>query len=878
VYHMDGQAKHQGVVYCEMASRENTEPDLLDSALRRLLYSNTTTYSRECGGRTEDILNLTNDEIIAYHRQFYHLSNLTIVVCGILDPHALFAQLNAVPGLLEINGVCKIPVLAPPPFPGGRGDVLVETVRFPTSDEEVGSLAFAWRGPPSEDIFTILAIEILFRYLCNTSASPFSQAFVERKDPYASQVDYDVKSYTETSFSLIFSGVPYSNPDAKEGAEVADGEEEDEEEPVDGDVEMEDSDEWEDEEDEDDDDEDDDSEDDEDDKEEDPNPPRKDLFSPGIFRGLMLEVLEAMQTPSGAPTAEVMQATIQRHRRKILESLEDYPHESLESYLLPDIIRHRFAASSSLGDTLAQGGGPVIGTRGKMLEILDQLAERPVAFWVDLARTWLLERPMVEVLMVPDRKAADENSRREHEAQKARVDELGEEGLRKLKEEVDRAVKENEINVPQDLLDAMPPVPDVTRAPRLRAAMQTTELPPSSVPRPFSTLQTVSTETAFAHLRFGLPIAAIPPTLRPHLVLLQELLFQSPLYTSATTPPTDYRVVVREAAALLVSHEAAVGFGNDIWSASWLSSVFMLAASAETADAQNMTRFVVRVLLRSLFVPDRIATVAKNLLSEITEIKREGSEMLSAITTRITFARARGVGGGNNDAAISLFVQEGFLRDVLARCRSGRAPEVVAELTQLRNLIVAGAGGGPGFVQIAGPAVDPIEASAALARVWDEEIAACGVRMEGVAPVEPRINPFPFPRVPYAPDMCDAELGRSVMVPIAGLATSFLTQIVPCDVLRVGSAHPDTFAVTILAELLSRTEGPLYTAIRGQGYAYGASLYLSTWSGQLALELHDASEHRRGLAAFYDILATLSTPAGFDDLCAEFHIESARAS
>ncbi|KAJ3058473.1 Presequence protease, mitochondrial, partial [Quaeritorhiza haematococci] len=28
VYHLDGEAKHQGVVYCEMASREHTEADM----------------------------------------------------------------------------------------------------------------------------------------------------------------------------------------------------------------------------------------------------------------------------------------------------------------------------------------------------------------------------------------------------------------------------------------------------------------------------------------------------------------------------------------------------------------------------------------------------------------------------------------------------------------------------------------------------------------------------------------------------------------------------------------------------------------------------------------------------------------------------------
>lgn len=59
VYHVDGQGKSQGVVYCEMASRENTEADLLDLELRRMVYDGQGTYAFECGGLTGDIEKLS---------------------------------------------------------------------------------------------------------------------------------------------------------------------------------------------------------------------------------------------------------------------------------------------------------------------------------------------------------------------------------------------------------------------------------------------------------------------------------------------------------------------------------------------------------------------------------------------------------------------------------------------------------------------------------------------------------------------------------------------------------------------------------------------------------------------------------------------------
>lgn len=71
IYHLDGHGKHQGVVYNEMKARENSEADLMDLALRRMLFLGSTTYSAEAGGKTKDIKTLQNSECMEFHRQFY---------------------------------------------------------------------------------------------------------------------------------------------------------------------------------------------------------------------------------------------------------------------------------------------------------------------------------------------------------------------------------------------------------------------------------------------------------------------------------------------------------------------------------------------------------------------------------------------------------------------------------------------------------------------------------------------------------------------------------------------------------------------------------------------------------------------------------------
>jgi Zn-dependent M16 (insulinase) family peptidase len=72
-------------------------------------------------------------------------------------------------------------------------------------------------------------------------------------------------------------------------------------------------------------------------------------------------------------------------------------------------------------------------------------------------------------------------------------------------------------------------------------------------------------------------------------------------------------------------------------------------------------------------------------------------------------------------------------------------------------------------------------------------------------------------------------------------------------------------------------EGPLFSGIRGKGLSYGCGIYLSIWSGCLQFDVERASEPRKALIVFYDILEYINTPAGFADLCSEFNIDTARS-
>ncbi|KAJ3008587.1 hypothetical protein HKX48_008446, partial [Thoreauomyces humboldtii] len=894
VYHCDATGKNQGVVYCEMAGRENTEPDVLDLSMRRLLFQNETTYSRECGGLTHEVAKLTNEEIVEYHRRFYHLDNLTAIICGQIEPEKVFQKLTAVRGLLTPQSDRKasvVPVIDLPRLPGAPGDVISETVKFPSSDEELGSIAFGWRGPSSEDVFNIVALDVLFRYLQETAASPILQQFVEREDPYASQVDFDIRGFVETAIELVFSGVPYPSDAASDDAGSVQGSEGSADQSESGGSEE-------------------DSEDGSEGSEDGSAETRDDLFEPKVYHSMLMDILKDFAT-NGPKNKDAMQATLSRHRRKIMEALEEDPTECCVSYIIPDVVRHYLAARSELEDTRAQGGKPVFGTRAGILQVLDELATFPLSFWSDLVRKWLIDAPMVEVLMTPDRKLADTLSKRETEEHEARVKKIGPEGLLELGRKLEEAVLANKVNLTEDVIATMPPVPDVTKAASLRSSMEVVTMEPSAdgSARPFETVQVVKTETMFAQLRIGIHTGNIPENLRPYLVLFQELLFQTPLaIPSREGKPTivDYRDVARQAADLCVSYEASVGFGNDLWSASWLSEMFMMCASTERDEFSKLARFLFQVLAFSTFTEERIVSIAKNSLSAIVESKRDGSDMLPSIASRFTLPFDRpdeAPEGMKNDLAISLFRQEEFIKDVLEKCKAGKTKQIVVALEQIRTLLVDGGVSpvGPGFAQIAVSTGESVDLVRDVAGIWDEEVAkfrtlaltskvtttskrrktgsGSGSRKGTVtATVQKSLaSPFPFPRRPYDLGLADMSFGNSVLVPIQGVTTTFLSQIVPCDIVNP-HPHPDYFPVLLLAELLSRSEGPLYTSIRGQGYAYDASIHISLWTGMLSFELYESSEPRKAVSEFYAILESLGTPSGFHDICSRFNVETATAS
>ena len=794
VYHVDGDGKDQGVVYCEMAARENTESDLLDLNLRRMLFGNKGTYAKECGGSTDEIRKLTNEQIIAYHSQYYNINNVTAIICGPARINECLQKLSSIFSSV-LSESPAVPHSIEPVFSQSGFRMETKTVQFPSELLDYGSVGYAWNGPPSDDCKTIISLEVLFRHFNDNPSSLFQQRFVEREDPYCTDIDIELKSFVTASIMMIFSGVPLLEAEKEQDDEsdaegTSDGSSRSSAMGADKSEEG----------------------------------PSYDLFDGTVFSEQLLNTIREF-VESGLKEPNEIKKTIERHNRKIFESLEESPLETLTGSIVPDIVRYHFCAASRG----MVNGRPKIGTRLGFMNVFEQLLKEPVTYWKGLAKRYLLDQPVFEVKMLPDtqlaKKLEDEKTQRE----KIRLKTWSKTERNLVKATISNAVAKTKVNLPEGVKTGLPPIPDVSQTEPLGYEMENFQFKEA---RPYSGSQIVVTEGIFCNLGFFLSVSSVPDNLRPYLPLFQELLFQSPLefLLGKKVVRMDYKEVSKYVSEKLVSHSCGVGMGNSYFSAEYLTQVLCIFATCDPNELDQVARFVSQVILFTQFTKDRIITVLKNLTTSISDCKRDGNAMMNAILNRIVVPKISGDELGSNDCAISIFKQEKFLAQMLKDVHiNSKCDEIISALNQLRSIVIAAEMSCPSFFRVGLPINYSLnrtgtpstkqEISDEILNIWQNELEDYLNKNAGNKRKRKKrevLNVFPYKRSPFKIKNVDNTFGKAVIVPIRGIGSSYFSQIVECDLFSLAGKE-DYFPTVLLAEILSRPEGPLYTGVRGQG-------------------------------------------------------------
>ena len=840
VHHYDAaRGASAGVVFSEIAGRENARTDLCEAAVYRAAYPHSG-YAADCGGRTDGIVRVTLRDVEAFHARFYRPAEATLLVVANCDARAVLDTVAACfpPGCgweeraAQPSGAWTAPlepltedvsqvVKFPADDIGGDGDddddengeenddgegAEEEEEEMQGEEEEgeeeeeenpVGGVVLAWRGPAFDDVEEFAALSVLARFFSETAASPLMAKFTQTVPPLANDADITVVPFKEALIELSFDGVPHFwTPKADSAC---------------------------------------------------PEPQTYDLFAPGTVKGLVLDFFRAMAARGYLGAArETMAEIAHRHYIKFLEDMEDEPHNMLNELLVPLFtFRRAQLAPADLDRALGLGA------------TYRALAERPPEYWVGVLERWVLRRPCVEVITVPD--AALAGALAAHSAARTAEAARLAAAVPDYAETVARARAQAGAALTEEARASLPDVPPIeTVTPHCcetRFVHATEDGAGACVPTQVLSMR----ETQFAQVRVCLDVRALAPALQPYLALFQDLFLISPVRADDGRGVLHHFDVVRAMTQDLVTVCCELGFATGNFGTGYLMDMFHVWAVCEPHKTDRLCAWTQRLLERLVFTREGVLTESCNLLAVLTDTARDPASVCDAATALVLAPHTRA--RTPNVVANNLLLQ----RRVLQRAHAHPDAAVAALNDIRRHLLAAFCDPARCFVQVfAHPDVAPALAT----RFWDcwrpevlrhtAERKQQQQKQQGQQKQKPQEPLFACPafcglvaRVPRG-DVC-------TLVPVAGCESASVRQVVVCDVAKQDA---DYFPLLVMCEVLSRSEGPLFTRIRGAGHAYDAAVSFALWDRLLYFSLYECSAPAAALAAFHALLAeTARDPA-----------------
>ena len=662
----------------------------------------------------------------------------------------------------------------------------------------------AWRGPSFEDTEEYAALLVLARFFSETAASPLMAKFTQTVPPLANDADITVVPFKEALIELSFDGVPhYWTPKADSAC---------------------------------------------------PEPRTHDLFAPGTVKGLVLDFFRAMAARGylGA-SRETMSEIAQRHYVKFLEDMEDEPHNMLNELLVP-LLTYRRAQLAPADLDRALGLGATYRA----------LAARPPEYWVGVLERWVLHRPCVEVITVPDAAlagalAAHSAARTAEAARLAAAVPGYDAALARARAQPGAALAEDV----RARLPEVPPIATVTPHCCATRFVRRADDARACVPTQLLSMR----ETQFAQVRVCLDVRALAPALQPYLTLFQDLFLISPVRTDDGRGVLHHFDVVRAMTQDLVTVCCGLGFGAAGFGTGYLMDMFHVWAVCEPHKTDRLCAWTQRLLQRLVFTREGVLTEACNLLAVLTDTARDPASVCDAATALVLAPARTPSTRTPNVVANNLLLQ----RRVLQRAHANPDAAVAALNDIRRHLLAAFCDPARCFVQVF---ATPDRAPALAARFWDHWRPEV---LRHAPPKQPEqqeeaVELFANPsfcglvaRVPRG-DVC-------TLVPVAGCESASVRQVVVCDVAKQDA---DYFPLLVMCEVLSRSEGPLFTRIRGAGHAYDAAVSFALWDRLLYLSLYECSAPAAALAAFRALLADTACDAAA--VFTPFVVDTARSA
>lgn len=210
-YHLEqkeGPLKYNGVVYNEMKGAFSSPDDVLEREIMNSLFPDTT-YGCESGGDPVNIPDLSYEEFLDFHRQYYHPSNSFIYLYGNMDMEEKLEFLDSHYLSAFDSLVIDSEIRDQEAFAQVKDIQKSYPVSEDEGEEDNTYLSYNMVVGEAADINLSLAFEVLDYALLSAPGAPLKQALLDAKigkDIYGSFED----GIKQTYFSIVAKGANLS--------------------------------------------------------------------------------------------------------------------------------------------------------------------------------------------------------------------------------------------------------------------------------------------------------------------------------------------------------------------------------------------------------------------------------------------------------------------------------------------------------------------------------------------------------------------------------------------------------------------------------------------------------------------------------------------
>lgn len=480
---------------------------------------------------------------------------------------------------------------------------------------------------------------------------------------------------------------------------------------------------------------------------------------------------------------EYMRDCVRRERRQV-----KFSAESSARYFAEPIIKD-FLFGCRDGSTLREDL--------ENLRVFDLLETWSDAHWRGLVRSCLVEAPHATVLGKPSAKLSKKLKNEEKTRVTSQKKRLGEDGLAHLEKKLATARAENDREIPKELLASfeVPSTKSIhfmnTTTARSGAArqMRPLENPVQKLVDQDKDLPLFihfeHVESNFAYLTIILGTEVVPLALRPMIALYMDNFFSTPMLRNGE--------VVKFEQITMELERDTVGYEIDSGQSMGNSEVIVLKLQVEVEKYQEAIRWIRDLLFNSVFEVERIKATTTRILAGITDEKRDGEEMVTAVELNV------GTAPSSIGRACGTLTRAVYLKRVKRLLEND--PEAIMErLKEVKNALCHASN-------------FRVLVIADIERL-DSPVSSWQSLLDGLDTSKP-LMPLGS-RLARLSTQGETPGSTAFIVPMPTIDSSYALAVSKGP---SSFTHPSIPALMVATSYLNAVEGPLWNAVRGPGLA-----------------------------------------------------------